>query len=313
MIDARIGREVTGAVPGAAGVTPGHAPVARYPSEPLLHLDSLWIQVAGTQCNLACTHCFVSCGPGDDHHPMMSREEVRARVAEGLELGVREFYFTGGEPFLHPELLAILEDTLAHGPSTVLTNGTLFTTRRIEALRDLSAASRHALEIRVSLDGYRAEDHDRFRGAGSFARTLDGLRRLAAPGLLPIVTVTHNTEEDPIAFRERYLEMLRAAGIARPRLKVLPMFQLGRESARTRGYLPLETLADLPAASFEPARLQCGSCRAVTAQGVYVCPLLVDEPGGRMGERLDQALGPFELRHGACFTCYVTGMTCANG
>jgi molybdenum cofactor biosynthesis enzyme MoaA len=313
MIDGGNGREVTRAMPLAAGVAVGDAPSPRYPSEPLEHLDALWIQVAGTLCNLACTHCFVSCGPGDDHHPMMSREQVRARVAEGVALGVKEFYFTGGEPFLHPEMIDILEDTLVHGPGTVLTNGTLFTTRLIEALRYLSAASRHGLEIRVSLDGHRAEDHDSFRGAGSFARAIDGLRRLAAAGLLPIVTVTQNTDEDPIAFREHYLEMLHAAGIARPRLKVLPMFQLGRESARTRGYLPLETLADLPAASFEPARLQCNSCRAVTARGVYVCPLLVDEPGGRMGERLDQALGPFELRHGACFTCYVTGMTCANG
>jgi hypothetical protein len=39
----------------------------------------------------------------------------------------------------------------------------------------------------------------------------------------------------------------------------------------------------------------------------------VDEPGGRMGDRLADALGPFTLAHGACFTCYVTGMTCANG
>ena len=56
-----------------------------------------------------------------------------------------------------------------------------------------------------------------------------------------------------------------------------------------------------------------GCRRAVTARGVYVCPLLVDEPDGRMGDTLAAALGPFELRHGACYTCYVTGMTCANG
>ena len=46
---------------------------------------------------------------------------------------------------------------------------------------------------------------------------------------------------------------------------------------------------------------------------MFVCPLLVDEPGGRMGARLDEALGEFPLSHGACTTCYVTGMTCANG
>jgi molybdenum cofactor biosynthesis enzyme MoaA len=284
-----------------------------FPEQPLDHLDTLWIQVAGTLCNLECTHCFVSSGPGNRRHALLSRAEVRAQVADGLLLGVKEFYFTGGEPFLHPEMLEILADTLAHGPCTVLTNGTLFTTRRLEALRDLDERSRYAFELRVSLDGPTAAAHDRFRGAGSFALALEGLRRCAEAGLLPIVTVTHEAAEDTLALRDRYMTLLRAEGIRRPRVKMLPMFRIGREAGRTRGYLPAETLADLPRESFDPRRLQCSSCRAVTSHGVFVCPLLVDEPGARMGDRLGSALGPFRLVHGACHTCYVTGMTCANG
>src|SRR5215470_8163261 len=96
----------------------------RFPAQPLLHLDALWIQIAGTLCNLECTHCFVSSGPGNRRHDLMTRADVADRVAEALPPGVREFYFTGGEPFLHPELLEILADTLESGPCTVLTNGT---------------------------------------------------------------------------------------------------------------------------------------------------------------------------------------------
>src|SRR5437867_8518456 len=294
----------SGAVPARGG---------RFPLQPLAHLDALWIQVAGALCNLRCTHCFVSCGPGEERHALMSRAEVGARVAEGVSLGVKEFYFTGGEPFVHPEMIEILEDTLASGPCTVLTNGTLFTRERLEGLRRLSDTARYGLEIRVSLDGWRAEDHDRFRGAGSFARALTGLARLAEYELLPIVTATQNTDDEADALRERYLAVLRAAGLPRPRLKLLPMFRLGREVERTGGYSPADSLADLPPGAFDPTRLQCHSCRAVTSRGVFVCPLLVDEEGARMGERIDQALGPFELSHGACYTCYVTGMTCGNG
>lgn len=284
-----------------------------YPEQPLLHLDALWIQVAGTACNLRCTHCFVSCGPGDERHALMAREEVSERVSEALPLGVKEFYFTGGEPFVHPEMMDILADTLAHGPCTVLTNGTLCTPRLAEALGRLSERARYALEIRVSLDGVAPPEHDAFRGEGSFDRAMAGITMLAGHGLLPIVTVTQSTEEGAGAFRERYLAMLRAAGLARPRLKVLPMFRLGREAGRTRGYQAIESLAGLAPAAFDPRRLQCGSCRAVTSRGVFVCPLLVDEPGGRMGTRLEETLGAFTLAHGACHTCYVTGMTCANG
>ncbi len=296
-------------------VTPCAAPAApaRFPVQPLLHLDTLWIQVAGTLCNLACTHCFVSCGPGDERHPLMGRAEVRARVAEALALGVKEFYFTGGEPFLHPGMLEILADTLAHGPCTVLTNGTLFTRHRLAELRRVADSARFSLELRVSLDGLGAAGHDRFRGAGSFTRAMEGLRALEEVGLLPIVTLTRVTDEDPLAFAQRALEALRTLGLTRPRVKTLPLFRLGRESTRTRGYAESETLAGLSCGCFDPTRLQCGSCRAVTARGVYVCPLLVEEPGGRMGDRLADALGPFELAHGACHTCWVTGMTCANG
>jgi MoaA/NifB/PqqE/SkfB family radical SAM enzyme len=289
--------------------TAGPPPARAWPVQPLHHLDALWIQVGGTRCNLTCTHCFVSCGPDDDHHPPMSRDAVRASVAEALPLGVKEFYFTGGEPFLHRDLLAILADSLAHGPCTVLTNGTLFTARGLAELARLAGRSRYALELRVSLDGPDAESHDAFRGAGAFARSLDGLAAASAAGLLPIVTATDHGGEDPLALRERYAELLRNAGVERPRIKLIPLFRLGR----ARGHGALDTLAGLPDDAFDPHRLQCAGCRAVTARGVFVCPLLVDEPGGRMGGRLAETLGPFALRHSACHTCYVTGMTCGNG
>jgi uncharacterized Fe-S cluster-containing radical SAM superfamily protein len=282
-----------------------------FPAQPLHHLDALWIQVAGTLCNLTCTHCFVSCGPQDQRHALLSRDEVRTRVAEALPLGVKEFYFTGGEPFLHRELIEILADTLEHGPVTVLTNGTLLTDRRIEALARLSDAALYSLEIRVSLDGASAAEHDFIRGAGAYERAIDGLVRLSRRGMMPIVTVTRPEDSEPSEFRARWIERLVAVGISRPRLKVLPFFRLGRESSRTRGYEAGETLAGLGEA-FDPAVLPCGSCRAVTSRGVFPCPLLVDEPGARMGARLDEAHGPVALSHGACFTCWVTGSTCGN-
>src|SRR5204863_2829418 len=67
-------------------------------------LDALWIQVTGTLCNIACRHCFISCGPKADQVPIMSAEAVERAVEEGRDLGMRQVYFTGGEPFLHPEL-----------------------------------------------------------------------------------------------------------------------------------------------------------------------------------------------------------------
>ena len=79
---------------------------------------------------------------------------------------MREYYFTGGEPFLNPEMEAILAATLERGPATVLTNGLLLDPERCARLARLAAASRYSLDLRVSLDGYDAATNDPIRGDG---------------------------------------------------------------------------------------------------------------------------------------------------
>src|ERR1700680_1810751 len=123
------------------------------PEVALRSLDTLWFQVGGTLCNLACTHCFISCSPTNHTHEMMRLEQVRRYLREAVELGVKEFYFTGGEPFLNPEMEAILAATLAVGPASVLTNGMLLDAARCARLAALAAASPHSLDLRVVLDG----------------------------------------------------------------------------------------------------------------------------------------------------------------
>src|SRR3989442_9469728 len=115
-----------------------------------------------------------------------------------------------------------------------------------------------------------------------------------------MATVPRGRGEAPHAAGARYAAMLRRGGMERPRLKLLPLLRLGREILRSRGYDANETLAGLPASALDPATLQCASCRAVSSRGVFACPLLVDEPGGRIASALAAGLGPVELRHGVC-------------
>jgi MoaA/NifB/PqqE/SkfB family radical SAM enzyme len=293
---------------------PAHPIVAVASGAPRLalrSLDTLWFQVAGTLCNLACTHCFISCSPSNHTHEQLTLETVRGYLAEAAELGVKEYYFTGGEPFLNPEMEAILAATLEQGPASVLTNGLLLDPARCRRLAALAAASPYSLDLRVSLDGHDAASHDAIRGDGTFARALGGLRNLAAAGIDPVVTVTEVASEALTdGGKERFLDLLRSLGCRRPRLKVLPVFQLGAEATRSNAY---ESWQRLHAGEVEPAaveHLQCSSCRMITDQGVWVCPILVNEPSARMGERLADSLGSFELDHPACWTCHVHGVSC---
>src|SRR5687768_11214824 len=142
------------------------------PSVPLLTLDTLWFQVAGTLCNIECTHCFISCSPTNRSHAMMTLAEVEGWLGQARALGVREYYFTGGEPFMNRDLLPILEATLRQGPATVLTNGMLLKPEVCAALRGLFDASAHSLDLRVSLDGFDAATHDAIRGEGVWLRVM---------------------------------------------------------------------------------------------------------------------------------------------
>lgn len=280
------------------------------PSVGLRALDTLWFQVAGTICNIECTHCFISCSPKNHSHEMMSLGDVERRLAEARELGVREYYFTGGEPFMNRDLLAILEATLRQGPATVLTNGMLLRPEVCRRLRELFDASEYSLDIRVSLDGFDAESHDAIRGKGVWDRVMIGLRNLAAAGINPVITVT--TAAEGVAGAEgraRFLEMIRTWGFDRPRLKVLSLFRIGAEETRTRAYESWERLTG-EITDDDASVLQCSSCRMVTSKGVYVCPILIEEPAARMGETLAETMRGFSLAYGACHTCWVDGVTC---
>ncbi|HEX3126468.1 MAG TPA: radical SAM protein [Thermoanaerobaculia bacterium] len=281
------------------------------PKVALSSLDTLWFQVGGTVCNLACTHCFISCSPTNHTHELMRLDEVERYLEQAVRLGVREYYFTGGEPFLNPDMESILEATLRVGPATVLTNGLLLDPARCARLKRLEQGSGYSLDLRVSLDGYDAGTNDPIRGEGTFVRILDGVRNLARAGLNPVITVTEVCREAGTdAGKERFFELLRALGIDRPRLKILPVFQIGAEAGRGGAYESWQRLreGDLPAGALD--HLQCSSCRMVTGQGVWVCPILVNEPSARMGETLADSLGSFPLGHPACWTCHVYGVSC---
>src|SRR5438067_1105615 len=152
---------------------------AATPRAPFVALSTLWLVLTGTLCNLRCTHCLNTSGPDAPWLPPLDGAVARRAIAEAAALGVREIYFTGGEPFLHREILPLLETSLAIAATTVLTNGTVLTDATADALAALAGASRYSLEIRVSLDAPDAETNDRVRGAGTWRRA--GTRERVPP------------------------------------------------------------------------------------------------------------------------------------
>jgi hypothetical protein len=106
--------------------------------------------------------------------------------------------------------------------------------------------------------------------------------------------------------------MLIDIGYARPRIKIIPPLRIGREKVRGRGYDKYEYVTKEMMADYDDNQLQCTHSRMVTDKGVYVCPILIDYPDAKVGDSLEESLTPYDLKHQACYTCYISGAICHN-
>ena len=287
--------------------------LSNVPEVQLTALDELWFQVAGTRCNLECSHCFISCSPHNDSFGYLALATVERMLQESVSWGVREYYFTGGEPFLNREIVPILERTLQVGPAPVLTTGTVLKTDWLQRLRSAEQQSLYSLEFRVSIDGPTPEMNDPIRGLHTFERAMTGVALLVKHDFLPIITMTRVWDEtDDEDVLRRFRAVLNGHGYDRPRLKVLPKLQIGAEEQRTSGYGEFDRITPKMMDGYDAGQLICSHSRVVTDRGIYVCPILLESPDARLGETLEEAATAFPLRHGACYTCYQYGAICTN-
>lgn len=284
---------------------------AAAPLAPFVHLSALWLQLTGTWCNLECTHCLNASGPKEPWLAPLDTATARRAIADAERLGVKEIYFTGGEPFLHRDIVPLLERSLAVAPTTVLTNGTVINETTADVLAAVARAAPYSLELRVSLDDVDPDLNDRVRGRGAWARAVRAVRLLNDRGLVPIVTATEilaDAPSDGIGTYARFRDFLLAQGVEKPRLKILPVFAVGRLEAPDGERLTEEALE-----GFDRRQLQCAETRVVASSGVYACPILAGLSGARLSDGdLEASFRAAPLYHPACVTCHRTGMTCRN-
>ena len=276
----------------------------------------LWFYT-GSKCNLSCTHCYVESSPTANQHPLLTYETFQKTLKEALskEYKKLDIYFTGGEPFLNPDLIAMLKTCVNHGDTTVLTNGTRITEEIAHELAEIEKNSEFKLNFRISLDGPNAEKNNLIRGFKAFERATNGLNNLIQNGFNPIVTSMRSwplLDSDKI--EGQFVELLVNQGIPKQeqKLKILPQLRLGREIDRSRPYNSEELFTDSCFTDYDFNQLQCSKCRMVSERGVWVCPILINENEARMGDTLTDAEIPFDLKFMACWTCRMDGMSCTN-
>lgn len=285
-------------------------------------LDDLWFMV-GSRCNLSCKHCYVASSPTNNTLEQITFDEVQSLVEEAKEFGLKNIYFTGGEPFINKDIMKILQYCLTVADVTVLTNATLPIETFLDKLEQLNKESEHHLQFRISLDHYDEQKHDAIRGEGNFRRTINNALELGKRGFKPIITATavvyENNPLDEEQIEQNFKDVFKKEGME-IEVKLLPYnLEMGSNLARinqpTKHVFISEHCMTLP--GVKPENFQCHNGRTIQKIDgkviVYPCPIIYNDPRFELAENLTDSFKPVHLTHKACFDfCYKSGGKCTN-
>lgn len=277
-------------------------------------LDELWFHT-GTACNLACPFCLEGSRPGDNRLQRMTLTDVTSYIDAALDLGVKQFSFTGGEPFVVKDFINILDYAAQRRPCLVLTNGTEPLIRRMHALTHL-ASNPHPIHFRISLDYPDTNRHDVGRGAGSFHKALQGMRLLHRHSFKLSVARQMARDEERDLIERRYRILFANNGLpADLPLVAFPDFLVPHSSAG----VPQITEQCMIDYHTEESRgkFMCAYSRMLVKQDgklrVYACTLVDDDPFYDLGASLSQSVEKrIYLKHHRCYSCFAFGASCSE-
>ncbi|BBM87187.1 radical SAM protein [Candidatus Uabimicrobium amorphum] len=277
-------------------------------------LQELWFHT-GTICNLRCPFCLEGSKPGDNRINKLTFADAKPYMEEALGLGVQQFSFTGGEPFVIPEIMEILKYALRHKPCLVLTNGTKPLLQRIEDIEALQQ-QKFPLSFRISLDYPNPQKHDAGRGQGNFMMALETLGMLANKGFNVSIARQQQATEDKEAVENSFRQFFADVGIHHP----IPIISF--PDFLTPGSIPqvpyiTEHCMTTYKNAHSRAQLMCNYSRMVLKKDgkmcVYACTLVDDDEDYHLATTLKESLDiTIMLKHHRCYSCFASGASCSE-
>ena len=278
-------------------------------------LTELWFHT-GTICNLRCPFCLEGSKPGDNRIEPLTRADVRPFIEEALSLGVEQFCFTGGEPFVIEEFVEILNHALEARPCLVLTNGTEPLMNRVEAILQLGKKP-YPVKFRISLDYPDPVRHDQGRGPGNFRKALRALGFLHAHGFEVSIARQRGKDEDVAAVDRAFAPFLDQVGVPTDiNVVSFPDFLTPGQVANVPE-ITVSCMTQYHTAQSRAA-FMCAYTKFVLKKGgrmrVYACTLVDDDPAYDLGGSLNESMrARVMLRHHRCFSCFAFGASCSEG
>lgn len=284
----------------------------------LTRLDTLWFNT-GTLCNLACVNCYIESTPKNDRLVYLSHAEVISYLDEIRDnnLDTREIGITGGEPFMNPDILKIMESSLERGfKLLVLTNAMRPMMKCAEGLLKLHQTYGDQMTLRVSVDHFMPELHEEERGPNSWEPMMKGLQWLSTHGFNIDVAGRTRWGEAESELRDGFASFFKDNDIAIDALdkKQLILFPEMEEN----NDVPEITTACWSILNVDPADMMCASSRMVVKHkghdkpSVQACTLLAYDQQFNLGETLKEASRSVPLNHRFCAKfCVLGGGACS--
>lgn len=282
-------------------------------------LETLWFNT-GTLCNITCANCYIESSPRNDRLAYLSLADV-TRYLDEIErdaLPTQLIGFTGGEPFMNAAFPSMLEKALARGFETLtLTNAMQPMMRWKQRIATLASRYGKAMRVRVSLDDHRVDIHDRERGTGSYAKTMQGLQWLISAGVSVELAGRRLSDETEHQLRHGFARILREHGIAIDahnscQLVLFPEMM-------DAGDPPEITPACWEALNMSSSNIMCATGRMVVKRKgeehptIVACTLLPYDERFELGATLAEAHKPVHLAHRHCATfCVLGGAGCGQ-
>ncbi len=291
----------------------------------LAAFQTLWFNT-GTLCNIECRHCYMESSPLSNRLAFLTLSELCQFLdeIEALSLSIEEIGFTGGEPFVNPDLIEMLRETLARGyRALVLTNAMRPMQRPrvkaglLEIGEELKGEENGRLTFRVSLDHYTWEVHERERGRGSWAVALAGLQWLSDHGF-----------GVRVAGRTCWGEAKEEARRGYARLFVTEGIRVDADDPSDLALFPeMDDSVDVPEITEDcwdilgkhPADVMCAWSRMIVkrkdaaAPVVLACTLIPHDRQFELGASLAEASEVVKLNHPRCAQfCVLGGGTCCT-
>jgi radical SAM family protein len=283
-------------------------------------LETLWFNT-GTLCNLSCRNCYIESSPSNDRLAYLSAGEVGEYLdqiaREGL--GTDLIGFTGGEPFMNPDLPAMLDDAMSRGLRTmVLTNAMKPMHKCKPALLRLRERYGDRLTIRVSIDHYGRAVHEAERGWRSWQPTIDGLCWLAENDFAINVASRYLSGEPEAVLRRGFARLFEQLSVALDADDPVTLMIFPEMDATVDVPEITEACWGILGKSLES--VMCATSRMVVKHKgaprptVIACTLLPYQKLFDLGPTLTDAASAVPLSHPHCAKfCVLGGAACSRG